>query len=115
MASMASSTDKSIAKHVKGLEASIEGRSIEIVNNTSREGIYNPGQNSLAKHILFSFFSKYSHLCTFYKMLGTLIPPPTSMLLYLVKPLRVNMFICADNIDIGGRGVIWHFCHIFCP
>ena len=67
---------------------------------------YNPGQNSLAKHILFSFLSKSSHLYVFYTKSAPLVAPPKSMLLYLHKPLCINMFICANNIDIGGRGAI---------
>ena len=66
----------------------------------------NPGQNSLAKRILFPYFSKYCPKSTLYKILRTLVPPPTSMLLFSVKSLRRNMFICANNIDIEERGVI---------
>ena len=76
---------------------------------------YNPGQNSLAKRILFTYFSKYCSMPTLNKILRTLVPPPTSMLLFSMKSLPRNMFICANNLDIRERGAIWRFCHIFCP
>ena len=37
-------------------------------------------KNSLTKHVLSCYFSKCSHMSTLYEMLGTLVPPSTSML-----------------------------------
>ena len=67
---------------------------------------YNPGQNILAKRTLFPYFCKYFPTPTMDKLLRTLVPPPTSTLLFSIKSLRTNMFICVNNIDIGERGVI---------
>ena len=64
--------------------------------------IYNPGQNSLAKRILFPYFPKDCPMSTLYKILRTLVPSPTSMLLFSIISLRRN----ASNIDIGERGVV---------
>ena len=64
---------------------------------------YNPGQNNLAKHNLFSFFQNLV-IFVFSIKIGPARPTPKSMLLYLDKRLCINMFICANNIDIGGKG-----------
>ena len=66
--------------------------------------IYNPGQNSLAKCILFPYFPSHAHTSTLYKILGTLFPPPISMLLFLIKSLHEKKSFAANNIDIGGEG-----------
>ena len=47
-------------------------------------------------------------MSTLYKILGALFPPPTSMLLFLIKSLGKKNSFAANNIDIGGRGIEWH-------
>ena len=47
-------------------------------------------------------------MSTLHKIFGTLFPPPTSMLLFLIKSLGKKNGFAANNIDIGGRGVEWH-------
>ena len=37
------------------------------------------------------------------------------MLPFSRKSSRKNTCIGANNIDVGGRGIKCHFCHIFCP
>ena len=47
-------------------------------------------------------------MSTLYKILGALFPPPTSMLLFLIKSLGKKNSFAANNIDIVGRGIEWH-------
>ena len=70
--------------------------------------MYNPGQNSLAKCILFSYFPSHAHMSTLCKIFGTLFPPPTSMLLLLIKSLGKKNSFATNNIDIGGRRIELH-------
>ena len=64
----------------------------------------NPGQNSLAKCILFSYFPSHAHMSTLYKLFATLFPPPTSMLLFLIKSLAKKTVLPLTTLILGGGG-----------
>ena len=64
---------------------------------------YYPGQNSLAKCILFPYFPSHAHMSTLYKIFGTLFPPPTSMLLFLIKSLCKKRVLPLTTLILGGE------------
>ena len=75
--------------------------------------MYNPGQNSLAKCILFFYFQSHAHMSTLYKIFGTLFPPPTSMLLFLIKSLGKRRVLPLTTLILGEGNRMTSFATYF--